>query len=194
VVPVTTRIFMRSKGIGVGEIRMTLRRAKVELLKPQMIFLNAPDAARIEGSFAAGAEAGVSADGSLGGVIVPSGPFNNDTGRDTYVEYEIDAPQAGCWLLWIRTRYHDTNSNSFFLHDFENPEEPVQLGNKIGDYHRWLWEGGLEVELEEGTNLIRITGRESRPNESPVLDVMCLVYDDFAYRPTDADAREALGE
>ena len=194
VVPVTTRVFMRSKDIGMGEIRMALRRAKVELLKPQMILVNAPDAARIEGSFATGAEAGVTFDGSVGDVIVPSGPLNKDTGRNTYVEYELDAPQAGSWLLWIRTRYHDTNSNSFFLHDFENPDEPRLLGNKIGDYHRWLWEGGLQVELEEGTNVIRITGRESRPNESPVLDVICLIYEDFAYRPTDADAHEALGE
>jgi len=193
VAPVTTRIFMRSKGIGIGEIRMALRRAKVAFIKPEMIFINAPDAARVEGSFATGAKLGVKFDRSVGDVILPSGPFNKDTGRDTYVEYEVEAPEAGSYLLWIRTRYRDTNSNSFFLHDFEQPDEPRLLGNRIGDYDVWLWEGGLEVELKQGANTIRIGGRESRPGESPALDVICLVHDDVLYRPTDADAREALG-
>jgi hypothetical protein len=193
VVPVTTRVFMRSTGIGPGEIRMALRGARVALIKPQMVFLNAPDAARREGEFATGAELGVTFDGSVGDVMVPSGPFNPETGPSNYMEYEVEAPEEGTYYLWIRTRYYDTNSNSLFLHDFENPEEPILLGNKIGDYHRWLWEGGIEVELDKGRNVIRIAGRESRPKESPALDVICLVYDDVMYRPTDADAHDALG-
>ncbi len=194
VVPVTTRVLMHCDGISPGEIRMALRRARCEVIKPPMLLLDAGEPARIEGAFTTAADAELSFDGAIGGALVPSGGFNMDTGPQTWAEYELELPEAGRWYLWIRARYHDTNSNSFFLWDPDHPEQPVCLGNRIGTYHEWLWEGPVGLDLPAGPSVLRITGRESRPLESPVLDVIALVHDERNYEPTDGDARRALLE
>jgi len=194
VVPVTTRVLMHCTGIPTGEIRMALRRARDEEIKPDMVFIDAGQPARMEGSFTTAAEAGLTFDGAMGGALVPSGGFNPDTGLDTWAEYEFDVPEAGRWYLWIRARYVDTNSNSFFLWDPDRPDEPVRLGNRIGTYHEWLWEGPIALELPAGRKVLRIAGRESRPLESPVLDVIGLVREYGHYVPTDGDARRAMVE
>lgn len=194
VVPVRTRVFMHCDGISSHEIRGALRSARCTQLKPRMVFVDAGEPLRIEGDFTTLEAAGLSVEGTMGGAILPSGPFNAQTGPQHWAEYEVDVPVAGSWMLWIRTMYHDTNSNSFFLWDPENPQTPIRLGNRIGDYDRWIWEGPLEVNLPAGRSVLRITGRESRPLVSPVLDLIALVHDDWSYQPTDGDAREAVGD
>lgn len=196
VVPVRTRVFMHCDGISAGEIRMALRRAQDRALKPAMVFADAGKPVRIEGDFTtaaeAGAEAAGAAGGAIGGALLPSANFGVDAGPQHWAEYEFDLPEAGRWLLWIRAKYVDTNSNSFFLWDPDNPEEPIRLGNRIGTYHEWLWEGPVELELPAGRNVLRINGREGKALESPVLDVVALVRDAFFYQPTDGDARAAF--
>ncbi|MGD9497198.1 MAG: hypothetical protein AB7Y46_12945 [Armatimonadota bacterium] len=194
VVPVTTRLFMYCEGIPTGELRMALRGARCQVIKPQMVFIDAGRPVRIEGSFTTGAAAGVDLSGACGDGLVPSGPLSPETGPGTWAEYEVDVPEGGRWYLWIRARYADTNSNSFFLWDPEHPEKPIRLGNLIGTYHEWLWDGPVPLELPAGPAVLRITGRESRPLESPLLDLLCLVRGQGRYRPTDGDARAALAE
>lgn len=196
VVPVTTRVFMHCSGISPGELRMALRRASDRALAPPMVFADAGAPARIEGGFATAEATGegavAAAGGAIGGVLLPETNFGTTTGPEHWAEYQFDLPEAGRWLLWIRAKYLDTNSNSFFLWNPEKPEEPTVLGNRIGTYHEWLWEGPIELELPAGRNVIRITGREGRALESPVLDVVALVRDAYYYMPTDGDARAAL--
>lgn len=192
VVPITTRIFMHCDGISAGEIRMALRRAANRELKPPMVFLDAGKPVRLEGLLTTAEEAGVDHSGSIGDTLVPSGSFRAERASGNLAEYEVDLPTGGRWLLWIRARYADTNSNSFFFWDPEKPEEPAVLGNRIGAYGEWLWEGPVELELPAGRSVIRITGREARALESPMLDVIALVQDSFYYQPTDGDARAAL--
>jgi hypothetical protein len=192
VVPVTTRAFMHCDGISAGEIRMALRGAADRELKPPMVFVDAGQPSRIEGSFTTAEEAGVDHSGSIGATLLPSASFGSEQGLGHHVEYEVDLPAAGRWLLWIRARYADTNTNSFFLWNQERPDEPTVLGNRIGTYHEWLWEGPVELDLPAGRSVIRITGREARALETPMLDVIALVHDSFQYQPTDGDARAAL--
>ncbi len=194
VVPVTTRVFMHCTGIRTGEMRMALRRARCRIIKPTMVFIDAGEPARIEGGFTTADQAGLTIDGALGGALLPSGPLSPEAGVNTWAEYEVDVPEAGRWYLWLRARYWDTNSNSFFLWDPDNPEEPIRLGNRIGTYHEWLWDGPVELELPAGRRVLRVTGRESRPLESPVLDLVCLVRGQRGYTPTDGDARTWLVE
>lgn len=192
VVPLRSRAFMHADGISEGEIRMALRRARCTPIKPQMIFRDAGEPTRIEGSFATSAAAEVSFGGTLGGALVPSGLINTETGLSSWAEYEVDIPEAGRWLLWIRAMYADTNSNSFFLWNDDKPEEPIVLGNRIGQYHDWLWEGPVELDLPAGRQTLRIAGREGRALQSPVLDVIALVHEQYSYHPTDGDARAAF--
>ena len=192
VVPIKTRVFMYCDGISPGEMRMALRRATDRAIKPPMVFIDGGTPERIEGGFTTATEAGVDAAGAIGDALLPSTSFNTSTGPQQWAEYEFDVPQAGRWLLWIRTKYEDTNSNSFFLPNPEKPDEPVTLGNRIGDYYEWIWDGPLELQLPEGRNVIRIMGREGHALSSPVLDTVALVHDAYFYRPTDGDAREAL--
>lgn len=192
-VPVTTRVFMHCEGIPTGEIRMALRRARCAVIKPTMVFIDAGRPERIEGGMTTAEAAGVTFDGTIGGALVPAQPLNPQTGAAHFAEYTVDLPVAGPWSLWIRARYADTNSNSFFLRDPVRPEELIRLGNRIGTYDQWLWDGPLRFELPAGRQTLRITGRESRPLQSPVLDVIALVHGSGRYQPTDADARAALG-
>lgn len=191
-VPVTTRVFMRCDGISAGEIRMALRGARCEVIKPPMVFLDAGRPARLEGGLTTAEAAGVTFDGALAGALAPAVPMNAETGPQHFAEYELDLPVGGRWYLWIRARYADTNSNSFYLYDPDHPDRPITLGNRIGVYEQWLWDGPVRLELPAGRTVLRITGRESRPLQSPVLDVIALVYGGGRYRPTDADARAAL--
>ena len=190
-VPITTRVFMRVTG-GSSNLRDELRRARATVLRPAMIAVDAGKPDRITGSFAIGAETGIAAPGAMSAIIVPTASMNTETGRQHWLEYVVDVPRSGRYYLWIRVRYLDTNTNSFFLHDPENPDEPVRLGNRIGDYGYFFWDGGVPLDLEGGTTTLRITGREARLNESPMLDQMMLVYDDALYTPTDSDVGTAM--
>jgi hypothetical protein len=198
VVPVKTRVFMHCDGIGAGEIRMALRRAQDRALTPPMVFADAGDPLRVEGDLTtsqeAGPEAQAAASGAIGGVLLPTADFGATAGPQHWAEYEFDLPEAGRWLLWMRAKYVDTNSNSFFLWDEEQPDDPIRLGNRIGTYHQWLWEGPVELELPAGRSVLRITGREGKALQSPVLDEIALVKDAWFYRPTDGDARAARAE
>ncbi len=192
-VPVTTRVLMRVTG-GSANIRDELRRARANIMKPEMIVIDAAKPDRIEGSFGLGSEVGAGAPGAISDVIVPTAGMNREVGPQHGLEYDVEVPESGRYYLWIRTRYHDTNTNSFFLHDPEHPDEPITLGNHIGDYGHFFWDGGVPLDLEAGATTLRIMGREARVNESPMLDVLALVRDDHMYAPTDADAGAALVE
>ncbi len=190
-VPVTTRVLMRVTG-GSANIRDELRRARAVALKPEMIFIDAAKPDRMEGSFGLGSEVGTGAPGAISDVIVPTAPINTGTGPQHVLEYGVEVPEAGRYYLWVRARYYDTNTNSFFLHDPEHPDEPITLGNRIGDYGYFIWDGGVPLDLDAGPTTLRVMGRESRPNESPMLDVLTLVREDRLYTPTDSDVGNAL--
>ena len=152
-----------------------------------MIMIDAAKPDRMEGSFALASEVGAGAPGAISDVIVPTAGMNSTTGANHWMEYDIQVPEAGRYYVWIRARYLDTNANSFFLHDFDNPDAPIRLGNRIGDYAYFIWDGGVPLELEAGATTLRVTGREARPNESPMLDILALVREDHLYVPTDSD-------
>lgn len=193
-VPVTTRVFMHCTGIPPGEINVALRRAACAVIKPTMVFIDAGRPERLEGGLTTSAAAEVTFDGAIAGALVPAVPMNAETGPQHFAEYEVDLPVGGRWFLWIRARYTDTNTNSFYLHDPEHPDEPITLGNHIGTYDQWFWDGPLRLELPAGRQVLRITGRESLPLQSPVLDVIALVHKGGRYQPSDADARAALAD
>jgi len=193
-VPVTTRVFMHCTGIAPGEINMALRGARCAVIKPTMVFIDAGSPERIEGGLTTAAAAESRFEGALAGALVPAQPFNAETGPQHFAEYTVDLPEGGRWVLWIRARYADTNANSFYLHDPERPDQPITLGNRIGVYDQWLWDGPVRLELPAGHNVLRITGRESRPLQSPVLDLIALVHEGGRYQPTDGDARAALAD
>ncbi len=190
-VPVTTRVLMRVTG-GSANIRDELRRARASIIKPAMIVIDAAKPDRMEGSFALASEVGAGAPGAISDVIVPTAGMNSTTGANHWLEYDIEVPEAGRYHLWIRARYLDTNANSFFLHDLDNPDEPIRLGNRIGDYGHFIWDGGVPLELTAGALTLRVTGREARPNESPMLDFLALVREDHLYTPTDSDVGASL--
>jgi hypothetical protein len=161
-----------------------------------MVFAEAGEPLQTEGSLAtaenAGPEATQAANGAIGGALLPTANFGTAAGPQHWAEYEFDLPESGRWLLWVRAKYEDTNSNSFFLWDEDAPENPIRLGNRIGTYHEWLWEGPVELDLPAGRNVLRITGREGKALQSPVLDLVALVRDSYFYQPTDGDARAVL--
>ena len=190
-VPVTTRVLMRVSG-GSSHIRGELRRARATVLKPAMVALDAAKPDRVEGAFATGAQVGIGAPGAISDVIVPTAPMSMDTGRRHWLEYDLDVPEAGRYFLWIRARYYDTNTNSFFLHDPEHPDDPITLGNHIGTYGYFFWDGGVPLELGAGSTTLRVMGREARVNESPMLDCIMLVHEDRLYTPVDSDVQPAL--
>ncbi|MCD6359658.1 MAG: hypothetical protein J7M38_02265 [Armatimonadetes bacterium] len=190
-IPVTTRVLMRVTGVSYGTLRMELRRARARLIKPQMIIIDAARPDRSEGRLVTGEAAGITVPDAITDVLVPAVPLNKTTGLQHWVEYDIEVPQTGRYYLWIRAKYHDTNSNSFFLVDPKHPDTPIRLGNRY-EYHHFIWDGKITLDLEKGPYTLRVTGRESRPKESPLLDLLALVYDDYNYVPEDADATAAL--
>jgi hypothetical protein len=138
--------------------------------------------------------AGASVPGLLTDALVPAENLSAEEALDpnkaSYAEYTVNLPRAGRWQVWGRVWYEDTNSNSFFFTG--GGHQHAVFGNLIGTYHTWLWEGGLAFDLEAGPFTFRIEGREGKAKVSPLLDVLCLVRNDPAYVPTDADARAAL--
>lgn len=190
-VPVTTRVLMRVTG-GSSNIRDELRRGRATVMKPTMVAVDAAKPDRVQGGFAAGVQVGTGAPGAISDVIVPTCAMNTDTGRQHWLEYDVRVPKAGRYYLWIRARYYDTNTNSFFLHDPQHPEEPITLGNHIGTYGYFFWDGGVPLELEAGSTALRVVGREARVNESPMLDYIMLVHEDRLYTPIDSDVGPAL--
>lgn len=190
-VPLTTRVLMRVTG-GSANIRDELRRARATVLPPSIIAVDAAKPNRTEGSFTTASEVGVRAVGAIGEVVVPTVPMNTETGPKHWLEYDVDVPKEGRYYLWIRARYSDTNSNSFFLRDPGQVDAPIRLGNTIGNYDYFFWDGGVPLDLKAGKATLRIMGREARPNQSPMLDCLVLVHDDPAYRPTDNEAAAAM--
>ena len=190
-VPVTTRVLMRVTG-GSANIRDELRRARATVLKPLMVVVDAGKPDRMEGSFSTAAKIGASAPGAISDVMVPTAAMNRDSARNHWLQYDVEVPKDGRYYLWIRARYSDTNANSFFLHDPEHPDEPIRLGNYIGNYGYFFWDGSVSLDLKAGQRTLRVMGREALPNQSPMLDCMVLVRQDHMYTPTDSDAAAAL--
>ena len=190
-VPVTTRVLMRVTG-GRANIRDELRRARAAVLKPLTIVVDAGKPDRMEGGFSTTAKIGVKAPGAISDVMVPIAPMNKGVGHKHWLEYDVEVPKDGRYYLWLRVRYSDTNSNSFFLHDSEHPDKPIRLGNHIGDYGYFFWDGSVSLDLKAGRRTLRVMGREARPKQSPMLDCMMLVHEDHLYTPTDSDAAAVL--
>lgn len=190
-VPVTTRVLMLARA-PVHDLRNELRRARAEIIKPLMIVVDAARPDRAQGQLLTGQQADITVPDALTDVLVPAVVLNTETGPNHWVEYDIEVPQTGRYYLWIRAKYSDTNSNSFFLQDPKHPDQPINLGNRIGDYHRFIWDAKVPLDLQQGPFTLRVMGRESRPRESPLLDFIVLVYDDFNYVPEDADVRAKL--
>ncbi len=191
VLPLRNRVILKTRGIDTGELLMAMEAGRVEPLPLPAIWLPAEAATKVEGTLALVPVKTTEAGGPVfGKVLVPTAPARTEGPCTGYATYTVNVPTAGRWLLHARLWNRDTNSNSFY---FVPPDgEPRVLGNVIGDYEYWAWQPPLSLELPAGPYTFRIGTREARPNESPLLSLLCLVPAGDATPPTDADARAAL--
>jgi len=124
--------------------------------------------------------------------VVPTGPSAIKKEPAWYAEYELEIPHRGRWYLWGRVKYKDTGSNSFFAALADQPESKQRFGNSYV-WGKWLWDSHVMFRLDKGRARIRLYVRESAPNVSPLLDVICLT-NDAGYAPSDELAKEPLGK
>ncbi len=190
-VPVQSRRYLRFDGLTPLEAGAVLQRAKSSAGPRVQIWMRASDFVEKEGQIALGSEVGLEIEGALGDVIVPTGPGDMTGETPWYVDYEFEAKAQSRWHVWARCWYEDTSSNSLFLSAPGVGYDKERFGNSY-TWKTWLWERGGNYRLPAGKSTLRFSVRESRPRESPVLDAICITNDP-RYRPTDEDAREALG-
>jgi hypothetical protein len=183
-VDVDRRLYMKVTGRR-QRLRAFLRRAKVTAVPPKLIFLQAETPEKRSPVFAVRKDVSK----ALGKVLVPTADFvYTDARTDPGNRYTVDIPHDGIWNLWVRVKYADTGSNSFYYVDAQRQEK---LGNTMGRYDQWFWDGGLSLPLKKGRHTFHIAAREGKPGASPMLDALCLA-DAPAYVPKDREARRAL--
>lgn len=170
------------------EIAEVLRNAKSSAGVPTALYLPAKSYSAKVGQLAL---ASTQDEGALGECIVPTAPHSHATPQNWYVDYTFDLPYKGRWYLWGRMKYKDTNSNSFFSGLPGVPGKKERFGNSYV-WGKWLWELGSTFRFDEGRATVRVYVRESAPNVSPLLDVLCLT-NDAGYEPNDELAAAALG-
>ena len=189
VVPVTTRLYMRTEAANRSYLLWAFRAAKVTPIPPAMLVSQA-EAGKISAHFTTANKAGVRFAGTMGDCVVPDADFDRNKGEDSACDYVFDVPRAGTWYLWARVRYEDVDSNSFSLLA-PGMAAPQLFGNTDATLGAWFWEGPAKLDLKPGPNTIKFLGRESRRRLSPALDALCLV-DDPTYLPIDKDIRAAM--
>jgi len=192
------------------DARDALAKARMELPKPTVLWLQAENAPRVVGRMAKGADVGVEDAGALGDVIVCTGRPSPSQPKAWYCEYRVVIPHSGRWTLWARVRYPTGSDDSFglVLPDWKVTLTGEQvLGNCGVNEKKWHWSGRgggsttvppgtpITLTLPKGTLTFRVYAREGAGSAgtNPRLDCLCLT-DDPAYRPNDADARAGLGK
>ncbi len=189
VVPVTTRLYMRTEKAMRGYLLDAFRRARITPLLPAMQVVQAENA-DLTGPFVSAGKVGVAFANSMGDCVVPGEDFARDRDAGAACTFTFDVPKAGTWNFWARVRYEDVDSNSFNLAGPDTTEAQM-FGNTNATLGAWFWEGPVKLQMKEGRNVVKLTGREGRRHSSPALDVVCLV-DDPTYAPNDHDVRGKL--
>ncbi len=203
------RLLLHFAGKSTDAVSELLSTATLELRKPVVIWLQAEDYRDRVGAMTTGKEAGVEEPGALGDVVLSPGPIDRSGATPCYCEYRVPIPREARWTLWARVRYPTGGDMSFGL--VRPDEEPTLtgaqvLGNCGVNEKAWHWTGRgggvttlppgtpITFSLEPGEFVFRIYPREGNGTKAgnPRLDCLCLA-EDPAYRPTDADAKAALG-
>ncbi|MHC4400753.1 MAG: hypothetical protein ACYTG0_13840 [Planctomycetota bacterium] len=171
-------------------VRERLAGARLELRKPEVIWLQAEDYASREGPMVKGSEADIEDSDALGDVVLGAGPIDRTGQAPCYCEYRVTIPRKARWTLWARVRY---------------PTGGQVLGNCGANDEKWHWTGRgggvttvppgspIVLNLEPGDLVFRIYPREGPGTQkgNPRLDCFCLT-EDPEYRPSDEDAEAAL--
>jgi len=202
------RLTLHFPRLGPDAVRERLGRAKLELRKPVVLWIQGEDCREIAGAMSAGSKAGVDEPGALGDVVLSTGPIDRSGKAPSYCEYRVAIPRKARWTLWARVRYPTGGDMSFGL---VRPGEPVTLsgdqvlGNCGANDKKWHWTGRgggvstvppgspIILALDAGELVFRIYPREGPGTlpGNPRLDCLCLT-EDGDYVPTDADAKAGL--
>lgn len=193
-----------------AEAGKLLTEATLELRKPVAIWVRAEEFQNCVGNMVKGSAANIQEPDAIGEVVLCSGSIDRSGSTPCYTEYKVNVPHKGRWTLWGRVRYPTGGDMSFGL---VLPDQDVTLtGNQvIGNCgvndKKWHWTGRgggvttvppgspIVFKLDAGEFVFRIYPREgpSTTVGNPRLDCFCLA-EDPDYRPSDADARAAIGE
>lgn len=195
-------------GLSPDQLRQALEASELQVKPPTLIFVQAEDYKRLEGSMALGSKVGVREPEAFGDVIVCTGQQSRETTQPWYVEYTVQIPQEGRWTLWARVRYPSGIDDSFGI---LTPQEQVTLGsaqtlgNCGANDKKWHWTGRgagtttpppgqpVTFRLPQGPFTFRLYAREGPGTavSNPRLDMLCLT-DDPGVVPTEEAARKWL--
>ncbi|HUT92335.1 MAG TPA: hypothetical protein VMY37_22765 [Thermoguttaceae bacterium] len=204
------RLLVRFAGTSPDAVRGLLAGATLEIRKPVVLWIQAEDYRECVGTMTKGSAAGVEEPEALGDVVLCPGQMDRTGKTPCYCEYRVQISRKARWTLWGRVRYPTGGDMSFGL---VRPDEEVTLsgkqvmGNCGVNEKQWHWTGRgggvstvppgspITFNLEPGDFIFRIYPREGSGTKegNPRLDCLCLA-EDSEYRPTDADAKAALGE
>ncbi len=202
------RLLLHFPGLEPAAVQKRLAAAGLHVRQPAVIYVQAEDYQRREGSMSKGADVGVRDPEALGDVVLCPGPIDRTGATACYCEYRVVLPHRGQWTLWARVRYPTGGDMSFGL---VRLDEPVTLsgrqvlGNCGVNDAQWHWtgQGGgvttvppgspIVFPLDAGEFVFRIYPREGSGTAAgnPRLDCLCLA-EDPDYRPSDEAARQSL--
>ncbi len=176
-----------------------------------LVAARAPSATRhgtmtASGTYARGSDQDSSADSLAQELVYSSSAASTlKAGSGDEVRYTVELANEGDWYLWGRVYYPGApgtnDANSFFAR--MDTGAARTLGNRKDNMRRWHFAGDGANEdgalvplalgrLAAGRHTLAIEKREVVP-AAPRLDVLFLTRDPTR-RPTDADARAALGD
>ena len=191
-------------------LRAALARAVVWTKPPEIIVLQAAAATRLVGSFALGSQVGVREAEAFGDVLVGTAAADFSRSNEWYAQFTVEIPHDGEWNVWARQRYPSGTDQSFAIVPEGEAVTFAQnqvLGNCGRNEAKWHWAGRgggsttvppgerIAYTLKKGPFTFRIQPREcgALPATNPRLDLIMLT-DDRLVVPTDALARQALGQ
>lgn len=204
------RLLVHVPASSADAVRKLLADATVEMRKPVVLWIRAEDFQDCAGAMTTGSKVDVREPDALGDVVLCPGPIDRTGQTPCYAEYRVEIPRKARYALWGRVRYPTGGDMSFGL---VRPDEEVTLtgkqvlGNCGVNEREWHWTGRgggvttvppgspILFDLEPGPFVFRIYPRagSGAAATNPRLDCLCLA-EDLDYRPTDADARAALGK
>lgn len=189
-------------------------------VRAETIWIQAAERGRLSPLMIRASEVQISDPGTLGDCLVPIIAANEDqSGENSFAEFDIRIPKAGTYFLWARLRYPTGQPESFAVRapSASASSEPLILGGSGVGVWAWHWDGRgqgvdrspgiakLPLELPAGALTLRIQAhrafattfrpmrwQQAEPAFSPRLNILCLT-NDRDYVPTDNDARQALG-
>ncbi len=149
-------------------VRIVVDAGDYTSIKPSMVRTSTTSSAVAEGTFIQ---------------IPPRRPRpEEETGPtdDGNAVYRVNVPTAGTYRLWARTWWYDSCGNSFFIVINDRPATYIEDAT----YQTWHWVRGPQVQLNAGTNTIRVQNRE----DGARLDQFMLT-NNARYVPTRIEAR-----